>query len=305
MASSANANRLVQSAFAGAFSEATSLAARVAGPAVLVPGAAAFEVGDLSMGGIGQTLSRTATSLSPSDWFTYATSFPMAHKVVKHTVKRDTLTSDYAFENAGRKLAESAMATLDKGFFDGLEGLFSAAHPRVGTGAGQVGSGKYYLDASKKYLQGESGEGTYTDLGTSALDETSLNVAIKALLDSRTDRGVPLHIGANGGLVLVCSPKNAKVAHELVKSQLSGSDNASNFVNGLISDIIVYPLTTDDDDWFLVSKQNCPIGLAISQEPVARIAPTTDGLFVDLIAEVSYTFWRSPYEHGIYGANVA
>jgi hypothetical protein len=304
MASAVAAARIVQHSFAQGLSEANGLAARCMR---IVPSAGTgdFRCGNGAFGGIGATLSGTATSVSNSDYFTYETTQSMVKKVIKHTVPVHTVKNDTGFEQAGLQLAASAIATMDKGGFDGLEGLFALAHPRVGGGAGQVGGGKMYLDTGLAYLQGEGGGGTHDNLLTSALDEAALNSAIELLLTQRSDRGVPLHIGASGGLVLVVDPKNAKTAHELVRSQLSGADMASNFVNGLISDIVVYPLTTDNDDWFLIAKNVAPVGIAIGSDPTARISMTTDGLFYELVAEVEYTFFKSPYEYGIVGSDVA
>lgn len=304
MASSQNATAIIQRAFAQAMAEAVPLAPR-AGRIVPVPGAGSFRVGGGAFGALGATLSTTATTQSLSDWFTFEASHTMTKKVVKQTVPVHTFERDYAMEDAGRQLAESAVGTMDKLFFDGLEALFALAHPRAGAGAGQVGAGKKYLDTALKGLNGEGGEFTQDNLITSALSESALNTAIKLLLQYKHDRGWPLHIGTSGGLVLVVAPKNAQLAHELVTSQLSGADMASNFVKGLIVDVVVYPFTTDDDDWFLIKRDSSPVGLALAKEPTARIAPQTDGLFVDLVAEVDTVFFTNPYEYGIVGSNVA
>ncbi len=304
MASSENALRIVQASFAQGIASAGSKAAS-AGRIIPATGAATFKVGNGAFGGIGATLSRTATSQSNSDWFTFESDHTMLHKVLKHVVPVATTKTDYAFEQAGIQLAQAAVATMDKLFFDGLEGLFAAAHPRAGAGAGQVGAAKVYLDTGLAFAQGEAGAGTQDNLLTSALSEAALNSAIKLLLQYRSDRGIPLHLGTNGGLVLVVAPKNAQLAHELVVSQLSGADMASNFVKNLVSDIVVYPLTTDDDDWFLIDKANAPVGLALESDPTARIATTTDGLFYEMVSEVSCVFFKSPYEYGIVGSNVA
>lgn len=304
MASAQAANRIVQTSFAQGLAEAKGLAAR-AGRIVPVPGARDYRVGAGAFGGIGATLSATATTQALSDWFTFETSHTLTKKVVKHTVPVHTMQTDYAFAQAGAQLADSAVATMDKGYFDGLEGLFTADHPRAGAGAGQVGGAKKYLSLALAFAQGEAGAGTQDNLITSALSESALNTAIKLMLQYRSDRGIALHIGTSGGLKLIVAPKNAQTAHELVKSQLSGSDLQSNFINGLIDDIVVYPLTTDDDDWFLIDGKNAPCGLAIGEDPTARISMQTDGLFYDLVAEVDFVFFKSPYEYGIVGSNVA
>jgi len=303
MASAVAANRIVQHNFAQGMVENPSQAARAMRivPAV---GASSFRVGGGAFGGVGSTLSATATSVSNSDYFTFEASHAMTTKVIKHKVPKDTLNSDYAFEQAGAQLATAALGTLDKMAFDGLEGLFALACPRAGAGAGQTGVGKSYLDTAKAFLAAEAGAGAQDNLLTSALSEAALNAAIKLMLQKRSDRGIAMNLGSNGGLSLVVDPQNAQVAHELVRSSLSGQDNASNFINGLISDIVVYPLTTDADDWFLIDAKNAPVGLAIGSDPTARISLTTDGLFYELVAEVRAVFFTSPYDYGIVGSNV-
>jgi len=298
MPSNQGASKILQAAFAQGLTDTTPLVSRV-GRIVATGGARTVDIGGGAFGGIGATLSTTATTQSNSDWFTYSASHTVTKKVVKHVAPVHSVNGDYGFEMLGQQLAQSAIKTMDKLFFDGLEGLFAAAHPRAGAADGQVGAGKKYLDTGLVY----SG-GTQDNKIASALSETSLNTAIKLLLQYRSDRGIPLHIGSQGGLVLVVDPYNAQVAHELVKSQLSGADMASNFVNGLISDIVVWPFTTDPDDWFLIDKSIAPVGMALGSDPTARIALSVDGLFYEAVAEVDCCFIKSPYEYGIVGSDV-
>lgn len=304
MASATNAQRILQVSFAQGLAEAQGLAARC-GPIIPCPGVGDFRVGNGAFGGIGATLSGTATSATNSEYFTFEASHSTVKKVIKHTVPAQTMANDYAFEQKGMQLAQSAIATMDKGFFDGCEGLFAAAHPRAGAGAGQVGAAKKYLDTSLKFLNGEVGEGVQDNLLTSALSANSVAAAAKLLLGYRNDRGIPLSIGASGGLVLVCAPKNFDTAQQIATSAVTSSNLQTNVLRGLITDVVVYPFTTDDDDWFLISKAQAPVGLAVATEPTARVSMTTDGLFYELIAEVEFTFWKSPYEYGIVGSNVA
>ena len=298
MPSNQGASKILQAAFAQGLTDTSPLVSRV-GRIVATGGARTVDIGGGAFGGIGATLSTTATTQSNSDWFTYSASHTVTKKVVKHVAPVHSVNGDYGFEMLGQQLAQSAIKTMDKLFFDGLEGLFAAAHPRAGAADGQVGAGKKYLDTGLVY----SG-GTQDNKIASALSETSLNTAIKLLLQYRSDRGIPLHIGSQGGLVLVVDPYNAQVAHELVKSQLSGADMASNFVNGLISDIVVWPFTTDPDDWFLIDKSIAPVGMALGSDPTARIALSVDGLFYEAVAEVDCCFIKSPYEYGIVGSDV-
>lgn len=305
MASSFNATKILQVAMLSAMATNSGLAGR-AMRFIDSDGAPTVECAQGAFGGTMATLSGTATSVTPSDAFTFKSTTTLAHKVLKHVVPKSTVRGDAGFADVGAQLARTLVTTIDKTGFDGLEGLFSLAHPRVGTGAGQVGSGKKFLDTGLAYLQGESGAGTQDNLITSALSETALNTAIKLLLQQRSDRGVNLSLGANGGLVLVVSPKNVQLAHEIVRSQLSGSDMADNFVKGIVSSIVTWQFTTDDDDWFLIDPVNCPVGVAWdSAQTDVRVSETTDGLFWEFVVETKLAFFVSPYETGIIGANVA
>jgi len=299
MPSTQNASRILQTSFAQGLTNTAPLVQRV-GKIVNTGGARTVDIGGGAFGGIGATLTNTATTQALSDWFTFTASHTVTKKVVKHVAPVHTVNGDYGFEMLGQQLAQSAIKTFDKLFFDGLEGLFAAAHPRAGGNDGEVGVGKKYIDTALAF----AGGGSQDNKLTTALGESSLNDAIKLLLAYRSDRGIPLHLGSNGGLVLVVSPKNAQMAHELVISQLSGADMASNFVRGIVDDIVVWPFTTDDDDWFLVDRANAPVGMALGSDPTARIALSVDGLFYEAVAEVDCCFIKSPYEYGIIGSNV-
>lgn len=303
MASSFNANRITQS-FVHAFAAKQGLAAQ-AGRIVPSPGTQSYRVGGAAMGGTATTLSRTGTSITPVDAFSFEASYSMAHRVIKHVIPVDTLDTDYALRAAGQDMAESIRADMDKLYFDGLESLASLAHPRVGTGAGQVGASLYFADTGLAYLQGEAGAGTQDNLLTSALSESALLAALKLMANYRSDRGTPLHLGQSGPLTLVVAPKNMQTAYELTKSVLSGADMQASYFAGLNIDTVVYPLTTDDDDWFLIDPARAPVGLAIAKEPTMRVATTTDGLFAEIVGEYTACFWAAPYEAGIIVSNVA
>lgn len=304
MASSFNAPRVVQAAVQ-ALANTNPVAAR-AGRILQAGDAGQVQVGGRAIGGTANTLAGNATSATVSDAFSYSASFTPAKKYIKHVIPMHTLRTDYALADAGSAMAEAITKALDKEFVTGLEGLFAAAHARAGAGAGQVGAAKMFLDTGLAYLATEAGAGTQDNLITSALSESALNTAIKLMLSYRSDRGHPLDLGSQGGLVLVVAPKNAQTAHELVVSQLSGSDMASNFIKGLISDVVVTPhLSADDDDWFLIDRANSPVGLAIGAAPQVTVSTTTDGLFCEIVGSYESVFFRSPYEAGIIGSNVA
>jgi hypothetical protein len=303
MASSIDTNRILTQAFLTAMAQAQGAWSKFC-KLIDSTNVAQVTLGQGAFGGTLSTVSRTATSNpAASDFFTFESDFSVAHKALVHTFPVKTAASEYGFEDMGRQLAEVVQNELDAAAGALLSGLFAAAHPRAGVGAGEVGAAKKYLDTGLAFLQGEAGAGTQDNLITSALSESALNVAIKLLLQYRTDRGVSLNLGAAGGLCLVVAPKNAQTAHELVVSQLSGADMASNFVKGLVSDIVVTNHLSDDDDWFLIDPKNTPLAIAYDS-PAVRLTTQTQGLLHDAVVECRLVACKAPYEPGIIGANV-
>lgn len=304
MASSIDTNRILTQAFLTALAAAQGKWAKFC-KLIDSSDVAQVTLGQGAFGGSLSTVSRTATSNpAASDFFTFETDFPVVHKALVHTFPVKTASSEYAFEDMGVQLAQLIENELDAAAGALLSGLFAAAHPRAGAGAGQVGAGKKYLDTGLAFLQGEAGAGTQDNLLTSALAEASLNSAIKLMLQYKSDRGVSLNLAASGGLCLVVAPKNAQIAHELVVSALSGADMASNFIKGLISEIVVTNHLADDDDWFLVDPKNTPLAIAYDS-PAVRLTTQTQGLLHDAVVECRLVACKAPYEPGIIGSNVA
>lgn len=304
MASSIDTNRILTEAFVSTLAQSQGMWAKFC-KFIDSSGVAQVTLGQGAFGGSMSTVSRTATSNpSASDYFTFESDFALAHKALVHTFPVQTRNSEYAFADMGVQLAQLVENELDAAAGALLSGLFAAAHPRAGAGAGQVGAGKKYLDTGLAYLAGEAGAGTQDNLLTSALAEASLNSAIKLMLQYKSDRGVSLNLGSMGNLCLVVSPKNAQVAHELVISSLSGADMASNFVKGLVSDIVVTNHLTDDDDWYLIDPKSTPLAIAFDS-PAVRLTTQTQGLLHDAVVECRYVACKAPYEAGIIGVNVA
>ncbi|MBM5812793.1 MAG: hypothetical protein FJ191_12670 [Gammaproteobacteria bacterium] len=304
MASSIDTNRILTQSFMTALAQAQGQWAKFC-KLIDSTGVAQVTLGQGAFGGTMSTVSRTATANpSASDFFTFESDFAVAHKALVHTFPVQTRASEYAMEDLGVQLAGLVANELDAAAGALLSGLFAAAHPRAGAGAGEVGAGKKYIDTGLAFLAGEAGAGTQDNLITSALAEASLNTAIKLLLQYKSDRGVSLNLGQAGGLCLVVAPKNAQTAHELVVSALSGSDNASNFVKGLVSEIVVTNHLSDDDDWFLIDPKATPLAIAYDS-PAVRLTTQTQGLLHDAVVECRLVACKAPYEPGIIGSNVA
>jgi len=115
---------------------------------------------------------------------------------------------------------------------------------------------------------------------------------------------VPLNLGLQGDLVLVVNPADLKLAHEVTQSVLSGSDNASNFYRGLVSDIVDYAFT-DSDSWFLFAKSSSPMGYYLAEAPNVEIHPSDDGLFMHMVAAYTGCPVYSPYDYGLVGSTGA
>lgn len=260
-------------------------------------------VGAAQAGGIAQTLSANSTSVSATDFGTIEASVSTSHKVIKHSMPKFAYQGSASAKGLLDILAKDAASQLDLEFTSGLEGLFSLNHPRAGAGKFQTGV-KRYIDSGLAYLQTEVGAGTQSNLLTSALDEASLQAAIKTLQSWKSDRGV-VQMAGRGNCVLIVGSENAAAAHELTKSMLSGADNADNYVRGIVSDVISVPFVTDDSDWFLIDKDNCPVGMVVANPPTLDVRESDDGQFLHFIVSWDSAFAYSPNELGIVGSNVA
>ena len=303
MANQANVPVITQASFITGLAEQTSVFARCG--RVVTGTGGTFKVSGRSVGGLAAALAKTASALAATDVANFEVDVTTAHKVIKHTVNNKMLTSEKGYENVGTELANKILVSMDKDYMDFLEGLFAAAHPRAGAAVFEVGAGKKFIDTGLAYLQTEGGAGTQDNLITTAFSETALDAALQLLWKYKDDRGVPLHLGLAGGVVLVVGPKNRKTAQEVVYSDLSGADNAINSQRALISDVVTWNLTTDEDDWFLIDVRNAPVGTYIAAPPSVSMGMSDDGLFTHFVAEYESVPFKLPYEYGIIGSNVA
>lgn len=303
MANQANNPIITQQAFVTGLAEQTAVFARLG--RVVTGAGGTFKVSGRSIGGLAATLAKTTSSLAATDVANFEASVTTSHKVIKHTVNNKMLTSEMGYQNAGVELSNKVLVSMDKDYMDFLEGLPAAAHPRAGAGVFQVGAAKKFIDTGLAYLQTEAGAGTQDNLITTAFSETALDAALQLLWKYKDDRGVPLHLGLRGGVALAVGPKNRKAAHEVVYSDLSGADNAINSQRALISDVVTWNWTTDEDDWFLIDTMNAPVGTYIAAAPNVYQSSSDDGLFTHFIAEYESVPFKLPYEYGIVGSNVA
>lgn len=298
-----NLEAIVQQAFLVGLAESTQDYARCC--EVKGETGAQLQLMAANSGGIAQEISGTTSSVSPTDMtsgisLTSQRFWVLSEKVPMQYV--DVLASSL-LQDAAATMANAAAQNINKLYFDGLEGLFSQAHPSAGAGAGQVGAGKKFIDTGLAYLQTEAGAGTNSNLLTAALSESSLDAAKQLLRRYKNQRGLPMNMGATNRNALIVSETNEKLARQLMGSAFTSSELQQNVFAGF-ADVIVFPFTTDADDWFLVDVQKSPVGIWIGQQPEVSITPSDNNVFWNITCKFNASFYIRSHEYGIVGSNV-
>lgn len=92
----------------------------------------------------------------------------------------------------------------------------------------------------------------HDNLGSAALDEASLSAAVTAVRGQTSEKGNPLNIEPG---YLVVPPELEFTAKKLVNSVLvpGGNYNDINVLQGMV-EVLVEPLLTDANNWYLVAK---------------------------------------------------
>jgi hypothetical protein len=300
-----NLTRIAQASFMQALAESPEQYAQCC-QVLDYPGGSArlmtANAGGLATEVTGATTSVAATDLTSGIKVVTQRAFALKHRMPRQQLPwlQETTAGDI-----GAQLANAAAANINKLYFDGLESLFALAHPMAGANNGQVGAGKKFIDTGLSFLQGQAGAGTQANLLTDALSETSLNAARELLRKYKNQQGLPLNLTDTAGrYALVVGPKNEKIARQLLGSQFTSSALQIN-INQAFATPVVYPLASDDDDWFLIDTVMSPVGIWIGEPPMIEILPSEDNLFVNFVAQFSASFYTKAYEYGIIGSNVA
>lgn len=200
-------------------------------------------------------------------------------------------------------LANRAVADIASIAGAGLESLFSANHPLVGTGAGQVGSSKKYLDTTMGV-----GAVSQSNLFTQSLSRSAVVGAIETMRNwvSWGD-ATKLNLGGAGSdLVLVCGPSNEDLALQLAGSAVASAEMQSNYLSGRLNDVVVYPFG-DQDDWFVIDRNARPVGMWIREAPSISVTPDSSQGNLDVILSARFIadFVYDVEGAGIIGSNVA
>ncbi len=256
-------------------------------------------------GGLATEVTAASTTLASADLTSGISSVTQQAFAIKHTVPWAQLNwSMNLAQDIGMQLANAAAQNVNKLFMDGLEGLFADAAPMAGGANGEVGAGKKFIDTGLAFLQGEAGAGTQDNLLTAALSEASLSSARQLLRNWKNQQGLPMNItGGDDEMVLVVGPENELAAVELITSNLSGADMASNVFRSF-ADVVVFPFASDPSDWFLISRTKSPCGIWMSESPVLLAREDETGIFVNFTVRFQATFYIKAYAAGIVGSNV-
>jgi len=175
-----------------------------------------------------------------------------------------------------QSLAREARRHIDELVFTLLKNGFSAT----------CYDGQYFFDTD--HVDGDSG--TQSNKGTTALDASSLQAAITAMMKYKDDRGKFLGVVPD---LLVVPPDLQWTAMELLESTYWPTDNtkkANNVLKGKL-DLLVSPYLTDTNDWFVLSTKGVvkPVILQ-SRMPVE---------FAALEADSESGFMRDQYIYGV------
>lgn len=209
-----------------------------------------------------------------------------------YTIRNKTWESSVAIERAAieddkygqirlriQSLAREARRHMDELVFTLLKNGFSST----------CYDGQYFFDTD--HASGESG--TQSNKGTSALEASSLQAAITAMMKFKDDRGRALGVTPD---LLVVPPDLQWAAMELLESTYwpeEGSSTAklsSNVLKGKL-DLLVSPYLTDPNDWFVL----CTRGVV---KPVI-LQSRTPVEFAALEADSESGFMRDQYVYGV------
>lgn len=255
-------------------------------------------------GGLPTEVTGATTSVAATDLTSGIKVVTQRGWALKHRLPRVQLgwSQESLAADVSRGLANAAGAAINKLYFDGLEGLFAAAHPMAGASNGQVGAGKKFLDTGLKFAQGTAADGSQDNLLTDALSENALNAARALLRTYKNQQAVAMNL-ADGNYALVVGPNNEKLAKQLLNSAVTGSAMQVNTLQNWAKPV-VFPLAGDPDDWFVIDVDKSPCGIWMGEPPMIEVLPSEDNLFVNFVAQFSASFYTKAYEFGIIGSNV-
>lgn len=207
----------------------------------------------------------------------------------------------------GTMLANQAMAAINELAMAGLESLFAADHPLAGTGAGQVGGSKKYLDTSLATVNGTTPTSTQSNLFTAPLSRAALVGACQTMRAWKAvgnDDNLLLGNDASS-LHLVVGSTNMDLAHSLLGSSVQDANLQVNSLAGMIGGYTVHPFATDADDFFVIDRAAAPVGMWLRERPVLGFDVENGGL--DLVFSCRYhaDFVYDVEGAGIIGSNVA
>lgn len=255
-------------------------------------------------GGIPTEVTGATTSVAATDLTSGIKVVTQRGWALKHRMPRVQLgwSQESLARDVSAGLANAAGAAVNKLFFDGLESLFALPHPMAVNTAGGVGAGKTFLDTGLGYALTTGAAGAQDNKLVDAFSENAFNAARQLLRNYKNQQAVPMNMG-DGRYALAVGPSNEKAARQLLTSKFTSSNLQTN-MNEAFAKLVVYPLASDPDDWFLIDLDKSPVGIWMGEPPTINVLPSEDGIFVNFVAEFSASFYVKAYEFGIIGSNV-
>jgi len=210
------------------------------------------------------------------------------------------------------KLLGGVKRTFESLVFSALPDGFATTQVNTGHSA----AAKYVFSATHGY---GSASATQSNLGTSALSQTSLNSARVAMRKWRGQSGEPLEMD-RGPLALVVPPELGDTARRLVGSpmysQLHETSTAditgSGATGGDINPMFARPFTviesaylTDENNWYLINMDNTPLNIWIPTPPSINVGrDVANRNWVVSVLFEAKVYWRAPIT-GAHGSLVS
>ena len=195
-------------------------------------------------------------------------------------------------------LAERAAYKVNKTMYAALAAVDTTAHPAAADYTATGGGSVYFADSFATPVDQDN-------LFTAALSASSLETVIAAAHNYKTKDSLEADVARE--LVLVAPPALRSVAMDLSSSTeaiYDGSGLQYRF-GDVVRDVVISPMLSDANDWFLVSRVLSPIKHWIRDEPNIRVTLDPKAGRVHFYASVTCNAVLEPWEGGLFMSKVA
>tara|TARA_Y100000310_G_scaffold332887_1_gene409339 strand:+ start:750 stop:1733 length:984 start_codon:yes stop_codon:yes gene_type:complete len=277
---------------------------------------------DYPVGQIGAHDTTTITQMSHGAGATVSSITPNAYSARYLFTEIEESRDPGLVLRGAEKLLQGVKRTFESLVFSALPSGMDTTQVNTGHSA----AARYIFSATHGY---GSGSAVQSNLGTSALSQTSLNSARVAMRKWKGQSGEPLEMD-RGPLALVVPPELGDTARRLVGSpqyavtysdntiSTSGADVAlasagaigtsGSSINphfGRAFTVIESAYLSDENNWYLINQENTPLNIWIPTTPSISVDrdPANRNWVVSVLFEAK-VYWRAPVS-GCFGANVS